>query len=224
MNASRLMDQIRADLADIEAAIRDHPFPEAVRTGAAGEAELRAFVGHQYHIVGSDLRSIAHLVERFGDTVARDFLIGVLEGERAAHDRVVTLGRALGVERDDLERYEVAAGGFAYAAYMAWIARYGSAAEFAAGLLVNFPAWGHNCGRLSAALAERHGLGPDDTAFLDGFANMLPFDNAALAIVQEGLDRGVDPAAVRRAARLFQAYELLFWNAVAGEGVEPAVG
>jgi hypothetical protein len=38
------------------------------------------------------------------------------------------------------------------AARVAWLALYGSEAEVAAGFLVNFPAWGANCGRMSRAL------------------------------------------------------------------------
>jgi hypothetical protein len=40
----------------------------------------------------------------------------------------------------------------AYGAYMAWLAMYASDAELAGALLVNFAAWGANCGRMSRAL------------------------------------------------------------------------
>ena len=49
---------------------------------------------------------------------------------------------------------------------MAWLALYASEAEIAAAYLVNFPAWGQNCGRLSRILKERFGLGEKEVAFL----------------------------------------------------------
>ena len=32
--------------------------------------------------------------------------------------------------------------------------------------------------------------------------------------IQAGLDRGVEPAAIRDAARLLQSYELMYWDAL----------
>ena len=215
MDARRLLDEIRTDLRAIEEEIADHAFPRAVESGSAPIEALHAFVGHQRAIVTSDLRSIALLVHRYGHTPAGPFLNGVLEGERIAQDRLVVLARRVGMSDTDLPTYEVSAGGFAYGTYMAWQALYGSAAEFTAGILVNFPVWGSNCGRLSRGLRQHYGFAPGDTAFLDGFADMPPFDEPALSIIQHGLDGGVRAADVHRAARLFQAYEKMFWDAVA---------
>jgi hypothetical protein len=96
---------------------------------------------------------------------------------------------------------------------MAWLALYGSAAEVAAAYLVNFPAWGQNCGRLSRALRERYGLRETEVAFFDLFASPVAgFEENALAVIEHGLTRAVDPRRVRRAARLLQSYELLYWD------------
>ncbi|MGH7563059.1 MAG: transcriptional regulator [Gemmatimonadota bacterium] len=215
MDARRLLDEIRTDLRATEEEIRTHPFVAAVEAGTAPIEALCAFAGHQHHIVISDLRSIACLVQRFGHTAARPFLMGVLEGERVALDRLAVLARRVGMSEADLEAFEPTAKGFAYGTYMAWQALYGSAAEFVSGILLNFPIWGSNCGRLSRGLRTHYGLGPEETAFLDGFAEMPSFEEPALAIIQDGLDHGVGPLAVHRAARLFQAYEKMFWDALA---------
>jgi hypothetical protein len=92
---------------------------------------------------------------------------------------------------------------------------YGSAAEIACGLTVNLAAWGHNCGQLSRALRECYGFGTEDTGFLDGFAALPSFEDVALAIIEDDLGRGVAPLAIVRAARLIQAYEKMFWDAMA---------
>jgi hypothetical protein len=221
VDARRLVDEIRTDLRPIEEEIAHHAFPRAVESGAAPIEALHAFVGHQRAIVASDLRSVALLVHRYGHGPAGSFLSGVLEGERVAQDRLVLLADGVGMSDADLQAYEVSAGGFAYGAYMAWQALYGSAAEFVAGILLNFPVWGSNCGRLGRGLREHYGLAAGDTAFLDGFAGMPPFDEPALSIIQEGLDEGVRPADVHRAARLFQAYEKMFWDALADVAAIP---
>jgi hypothetical protein len=215
VDARRLVDEIRTDLRPIEEEIANHTFPRAVESGSAPIEALHAFVGHQRAIVASDLRSIALLVHRYGHRPVGSFLSGVLEGECIAQDRLVVLADRVGMSDADLGTYEVSAGGFAYATYMAWQALYGSAAEFVAGILLNFPVWGSNCGRLGRGLREHYGLAAEDTPFLDGFAKMPPFDEPALSLIQDGLDEGVRPADVHRAARLFQAYEKMFWDALA---------
>jgi hypothetical protein len=78
---------------------------------------------------------------------------------------------------------------------------------------INFPAWGQSCGRVSRALRERYGLGQEDVRFFDQFAAAPPtFEEDSLAVIAQGLARGVDERAVRRAARLLQAYELMYWD------------
>ncbi|KPK81711.1 MAG: hypothetical protein AMS25_05220 [Gemmatimonas sp. SM23_52] len=183
--------------------------------GEISQEALRAFPGHQYHIITSDLRSLALLVQRFGDTPSRDFLMGILEGERKGLDGLLVMAGRLGMSEEELRGYEVSAEGFAYTTFMAWQALYATAAEFVIGILVNFAAWGHNCGRMSAALRKRYGFSEDETAFLDAFASMPSFEGMALAIIQDGLERGEQPARLHRSARLFQAYERMFWDAMA---------
>jgi hypothetical protein len=77
------------------------------------------------------------------------------------------------------------------------------------------PAWGRNCGRLARGLLARYGLRDSDVAFFELFAGEAPgFETAALGVIQAGLDRGVEPAAIRDAARLLQSYELMYWDAL----------
>ncbi len=148
-------------------------------------------------------------MHRFGDAPSRDFFLEVLRGERQALDGLIVLAKKLDMSMGDLAYYDVCAKGIAYTTFMAWQALYATPAEFAAGILVNFPAWGHNCGRMSTALRKSYGFTEKDTAFLDGFANMPPLDAAAMVIVQDGLEQGVEPAQIHRGARLFQAFEMM---------------
>ena len=214
MNAPALVQGIRDDLAAIEKRLRTHPYVAAVQQGRAGLDEMRPFAAEQWNIIRSDLRSVANLAGRTG----LPFFLGVLDGERAALAAIIDFAHALGMDQSDLGDYEPLPGAHAYAAYMAWLGAYGSPAEVAAAYLVNFPAWGENCGRLAAALRERHGLSDQAVRFFDLFAEEdLEFEPNALALIQGGLDSGVAPAAIARAARLLQGYEVLFWDTLAGQ-------
>ena len=103
----------------------------------------------------------------------------------------------------------------AYSAFVAWLALYGSDAELAAAFAVNLSAWGANCGRISAALKAEYHLAADAVAFFDLFANFPSTDDTALAVIQGGLDRGVAPSLIERAARLLQGYELMYRDTMA---------
>ena len=69
---------------------------------------------------------------------------------------------------------------------------------------------------MRTALREKYGLGSSAVTFFDLFADMPSFEQEAIAIIQDGLDRGVPGRLIHRAARILQAYELMFWDAMAG--------
>jgi len=101
----------------------------------------------------------------------------------------------------------------AYTAFVAWLALGGSRADLALAFLANLDAWGRNCGRLAELLDGRC-----DTSFFDSFAEPPPgFEEQALAVADQGLESGDSPEGARRAARLLEAHELLFWDTLADE-------
>jgi pyrroloquinoline quinone (PQQ) biosynthesis protein C len=215
MRARDLVQAIRSDLASVEQRLLTHPYLAAVDAGTLPRAQLATFAGEQFHIIRSDLRSVALLVSRFGGGEAREFFLDVLAGERTALGHLLSFGQALGLSERDLEAYEPMPAAHAYTAYMAYLALYGSDAEVAAAYLVNFPAWGASCGRMGRALREQYGLSTEATAFFDFFATPAPgFESAALAVVERKIAAGWPERLIRRAARLLQGYELLYWDAL----------
>ncbi len=214
-NALQLVSQVRSDLKRLNERILHHPYLNALEGGRVSRDALRVFAGQQYHIITSDLRSIALLVSRHGNLPSRKFFLNVLQGEAAALDALHSFARALAMSGDDLEAFEPLPAAHAYCAFVAWLALYGSAAELAGAFLVNFAAWGANCGRMSKALKERCNFTESDLAFFNLFVNMLPFEEEAVAVIQGGLDRGIQPRLIHRAARLLQGYELMYWDAMA---------
>jgi hypothetical protein len=207
MRAAELIDAMRQELEPVRQRLLAHPYLAAVE--AVELPGLRPFAGEQWAIISSDLRSVAQLVARWGGS----FFLSVLDGERAALAALPAFAAALGWGVAELEAYEPLPGAHAYTAYMAWLAAQASPAEVAGAYLLNFSDWGTNCGRLSQSLRRRHRLTADQVRFLDLFAEPDPaFESQALAVVQTGLDSGVPERAVRRAARLLQGYELLYWD------------
>ena len=213
VDAKTLLNEIGKELQPVKDQLLRHPYVQALEEGKIGRESLRLFAGEQYNIIASDLKSVAYLVSRFGSAPSRDFFLGILQGERAAWDALLTLAHALGLSEIQLRDHESLPGAHAYTCYMAWLALYGSDAEVAAAYLVNFPAWGDNCGRISRILKERFGLGEKEVAFFDLFASSpATFETSALNVIQQGLDCGIEPRLIRRAARLLQAYELMYWD------------
>ena len=215
-DALQLVEKIRSDLKPLAEKISGHPYLKALEEGRLPHDLLKVFAGQQHHIISSDLRSIALILSREGMRPSRRFLMNVLQGEAAALDALHAFAGALGLHISDLESLEPLPAAHAYCTFVAWLALYGSDAELAGAFLVNFPAWGANCGRMRTALRDEYGLAPSALVFFDLFAEMPSFDEEAIAIVQNALDRSIPARLIHRAARMLQGYELMFWDAMAG--------
>lgn len=213
--AQELVSRLRREIADVEARLSAHPWVTAVEAGRLTRENLVLFAAQQRRIIGSDLRSVALLIHRYGDSPSGPFFGESLKTEAAALAALAGFAHALRVDAGALAAAAPLAGAQAYTHFVAWLALYGSDAEFAAAFLVNLPAWGRNCGRLAQALRARYGMDDRAVAFFDLFAGDAPgFADAAFAVIQAGLDRGVAPAAIREAAQLLQLYELMYWDAL----------
>lgn len=216
-NAEQLVIEIRAQLKEVAEKLFTHPYLDALEEARIPKEKLHLFAGEQYNIINSDLRSIALLLNRHAHLPSRDYLLGALQGEAAARGALLAFARALGLSENDLQAYEPLPGCQAYPAYVSSLALYGSDADFAGAFLVNLPAWGSSCGRMSAALKAKYGFSLDGVAFFDLFAAPAPeFEADSLRVIQGGLERGIDPQGIRRAARLIQAYEQMYWDTLCG--------
>lgn len=214
-DARQLVAETRRQLQPIAEKLATHRYLTAVEGARLAREKLRLVAGGQYYIINSDLRSIALLLNRHAHLPSGDYLLRSLQSEASARDALPAFARALRMGEDDLQAYEPLPGCQAYPAYVSWLALYGSDAAFAAAFLVNLPAWAANCARMSVAFKAKYGLAPEAVAFFDLFAApAAEFEADSLRVIQGGLDRGVDPVSISRAARLLQAYELLYWDAL----------
>ncbi|QYN40606.1 transcriptional regulator [Pseudonocardia sp. DSM 110487] len=216
MSAAReLLDSVRAELAPRDAENRLTPL---IADGAAPRSVFAAIAAEELHIVPSDWRSLHTLAARCDTAAARSYFSGLASGEEAALAKLAPLAAAAGLDDDAANAYEPRAGCQAYPAYFAWLALNARPAEVAVALTANFGAWGTYCAAIARGMREHYGFDDDACGFFDFFATPLP-DDQAVAVVQAGFDAGtLDRDAARRYARLFQSYELMFWNTLA----EPA--
>jgi TENA/THI-4/PQQC family len=213
--ARDLLDSVHAELAPRDAENRLAPL---IAEGAAPRSVFATIAAEELHIVPSDWRSLHTLAARCDTPAARSYFSGLASGEEAALAKLAPLAAAAGLDDHTAMAYEPRAGCQAYPAYFAWLALNGRPAEVAVALTANFGAWGSYCEAIARGMREHYGFGDDACAFFDFFAAPFP-DDQAVAVVQEGLDSGaLDQVAARRYARLFQSYELMFWNALADAG------
>jgi thiaminase len=218
-SAGELVKMARHDLTDVERDIRSYRFFAALDEGRVARERLRDFAGEQYAILSSDRRSFAVLAARFPQPPPGDLFLGLAAGEGQALGHLVAFAGALGLDEDALRGYEPDPRAQAYPAFVAWLALNGSSGDLALALLANLAAWGANCAYMARALRERYELDDQAVAFFDFFAQpSVDFEQRSLAVLDAGLRAGDSPSRALRAARLLQAYELLFWDAVA-EGI-----
>lgn len=204
MNALALLEVVRTELAPAAQALAGHRYLAELEAGRVGEPALRAFAGEQRLIIAGDRRSFEHLAERFPEPPAGTFFADMAAGESEALRLLGRFADAVG-----LAEHEPLAGCQAYPAYVAWLALNGSPADVALAFLANLETWSRSCARMRDAL--RPAYGEDAIAFFDFFAQTPPdFEERALELVAAG-----DAAPARRAARLLQAYELLYWDTLA---------
>jgi thiaminase len=215
LDAQHLCARVRQDLVDVEERIRGNPWVAELEAGRLSTEALRAFAGEQHQVIASDLRSFEVLTQRFTAEPAHDYLASMTGGERVALQALGAFATAVGLDSPALQSYEPVSGCQAYPSYVARLARDGTPAEVAGALLVNLDAWGSCCARIADALPDTHQLAPQDCAFFAHFAGpTTELERSSLEVIDAGLAQGVEPASIKRAARLLQAYELLFWESL----------
>lgn len=213
-SARELLESIRAELAPAESENRLVPL---IERGDAPASVFGVIAGEESHIVRSDWRSLHLLASRASENTAREFFAGIAQGEGLALAKLPALAAAGGMDEEALRAYEPMAGCQAYPAYFAWLALNGESADVIVAVVANFAAWGDYCARIAAAMRNEYGLDDEACGFFDFFAAPVPDAvEQAIAAVQAGMDAGrADERAARRYGRLFQTYELMFWNTIA---------
>jgi hypothetical protein len=215
-----LLRGTRRELSEVEQRIRCHRFLAVLEDRRVPRERLAAFAGEQRAIIASDRRSFALLASRFPEPPAGNLFLSLAAGEGRALELLGAFADAVGLDEQGLLAHEHAAGAQAYPAFVAWLSLNGSRTDVSLALLANLAAWGANCGRVAEALRGGYRLDDRAVAFFTFFAEP-PADSEQrlLGVLNTGLAAGDSSMAARRAARLLQAYELLFWDTLA-EGIQ----
>ncbi|MFI6581904.1 transcriptional regulator [Embleya sp. NPDC050493] len=209
MDARMLYAQVVQDLTPGST----NRFVDRAEAGPVEPDALRRIAGEEYRIILSDRRSFALLASRFPESA--QLFLALASGEGQALQLLMPYAEAIGMSAADLLGYAPNAAAQGYPHHLAWLALYGSRAEVSLALLANFGFWGGYCERFARALRTHHELTEDQVAFFTFFASLPPgFEDAALTLLQTGLDAGDDQEGAKTAARLMQSYELAFWDAL----------
>ncbi|MEV5834712.1 hypothetical protein [Nocardia sp. NPDC052112] len=211
--ARDLLDGIQAELAPHD---DDNRMVPLIAVGKAPRAVFAAIAAEEQRITGSDWRSFHAMAARADEPHIRAFLDGLPPGERQALAMLDALVAAAGPDQGmSLPR----AGCQAYPAYVAWLALNAEPAAAAAGIYANVAAFGRYCGAVADGMRTHYEFDDPACAFFEFFAADIPeVEQRALAAIQAGLDTGrLNPNDAHLYARLFQDYELMFWNTLADE-------
>jgi thiaminase len=167
-------------------------------------------------IVPSDWRSFLTIAARCAEPNSRELFGGLAAGEGLALAKLRTLASACGLDDDALRAYQPKAGCQAYPSYLAWLAMFGEPADVIVALIANFAAWGDYCATIAHAMREHYGFDDEACGFFDFFATPVPeIEEQAVAALEAGIDAGRQTDEAFTYGRLFQSYELMFWNTIA---------
>ena len=214
-SARALLESVQQELAPHE---DDNRLVPLARDGRAPRAVLAALAAEEHRIVRSDWRSFLTLAARAEDEPTREFFGGLAQGESVALKALPALAAALGMDEAAVRAYQPQAGCQAYPSYLAWLALNAEPADVVVAVTANFAAWGAYCADIAQALRTHYGLDDEACAFFDFFAAPPPDgEQQAIAAVQAGIDAGRATDYAREYGRLFQSYELMFWNTLADQ-------
>lgn len=211
--ARELLAAARKTLAPAE---RDNRLVPLIAAGTAPRSVFATIAAEESRIVPSDWRSFLTIAARCTESNSRELFGGLAAGEGLALAKLRTLASACGLDDDALRAYQPQAGCQAYPSYLAWLAMFGEPADVVVALIANFAAWGDYCATIARAMREHYGFDDEACGFFDFFATPVPeVEEQAVAALQAGIDAGRQTDEAFTYGRLFQSYELMFWNTIA---------
>jgi thiaminase len=211
MKAKDMLLSIREELAPVNEKILNHPFIGDAEKGVLALGKIKLFVTQQYYIVSHDIKSLALMLHRARQRSEVDYFNKLLQGDLYALNNLLAMAKALNVHINELEKGEPASEAVAYTHYIAWLAAHATPGEQVFALIVNLPVWGSNCDRLSKILKSKYNI--LETGFLDAFSKVPGWvEEEGLNIINRYLP--TFEREMRIAARMIQAYELMFWNGI----------
>ncbi len=213
MSQSNLIDKIQSNLSKTILSILNHQYFSALEKNAIRKEKLEMFVCERYHIIANDKRNFALMISKASSDPASKLFSDCLHVESNALENLTLMAEELVIDKRKIESYEPL-GCQAYTNYLTRLAVYGSDAEILIALLIDFPVWGANCGKMSSILQKNYGFKGNSLVFLDKFAAPLPeeFVNESKELIGAAFPKY--EKRIGTAARLILHYELSFWDMI----------
>jgi thiaminase len=214
-NQSNFIRNIQRDLSNTIDAILNHSYLDALKNNEITMEKLKIFVSEQYYIIANDKRNFALMISNTSDDTAAKLFTTCLHTELNALENLTLMAQKLAIDKRKIHEYEPLAGCQSYTNYLTKLAVYGLDAEILAALLVDFPVWGANCGKISSILKKNYGFNVNSCLYLDKFASSLQeeeFVNESSKLIDSALPKYEKNMYI--AARLILDYELSFWDTI----------
>jgi thiaminase len=217
-NNSKLtfIEDIQIDLTNIINTIHDHPYLDALEKKQIAKYKLEIFICEQYKIIANDKRNFAFMISKTSNDISSKLFTDCLNTEINALENLMIFAEESNIDKRKMESYEPLSGCQAYTNYLTKLAVYGSDTEVLAALLIDLPAWGYNCGKMSSILQKNYGFDSNSCVFLDNFASPLPkeFINESKELILSSIVFPYSEKTIRTATMLILDYELLFWDTI----------
>ncbi|MER0444358.1 hypothetical protein ABR738_07185 [Streptomyces sp. Edi4] len=178
------------------------PLTLAPVTGPSALEPLRRLVALEYQAHPVELAAYGNLLARSPHGQAAELWLTLGRVVHNATPKLYRVGQALGMDEAGLTR-PVNSGSYAFHSALSWIAT--SASQAAAALAAHTDMQVYYSGACAVARRLRESDLPQTRAFIDYYddAGDDALKELALAVVQDGLDRGADPDEV-----LFHAHRI----------------
>ncbi|MEV6803437.1 hypothetical protein ACH4L5_21335 [Streptomyces sp. NPDC017405] len=213
-DAKSLADGVRRAVAGTEPG---SPLTLAPLTGPGALAPLRRLVALEYQAHAVELVAYGTLLTRFPAAPAAELWVTLGRIVHEATPKLLRVADALGMNGADLQRRSTDFGAYSFHGTVSWTAM--CASQAAAALATHTDMQVYYAGATAVARRLRDADAPVPRPFLDYYDD--PGDDAlnelALAVVQDGLDRGDDPQEALFHGRRVAGSLLEVWRATADE-------
>jgi thiaminase len=215
-NQSNFIRNTQRRLANTIDTILNHSYLDALDNNKITKQKLEVFVCEQYHIISNDKRNFALMISKTSDETAAKLFTTCLNTEFDALENLTLMAEELGIDKTKIHDYEPLAGCQSYTNYLTKLAVYGLDAEILAAMMIDFPVWGANCGKMSNILKKNYGFSIKSCLFLDEFAFPIQQQEAFVNECGKFIDSALPKYEknMYTAARLLLDYELYFWDTI----------
>jgi thiaminase len=213
-NQLNFIRNIQRNLSKTTDCILNHPYLHALEKNEITKEKLKIFVCEQYYIISNDKRNFALMISKTSDDTAAKLFTTCLYTELNALENLTRMAEELAIEKRKIHEYEPLAGCQSYTNYLTKLAVYGLDTEILAALVVDFPVWGANCGKMSSTLKKNYGFSANSCLYLDKFAIPLQeeFVDESSKLIDSALPKYEKEMCT--SARLILDYELSFWDTI----------